>query len=182
MRITSGHYKNRTLFVPEGRDIRPTSDRMRQSLLNLLRHAKWLDGFALDGARVADLFCGTGALGLEMLSNGASHVTFMDQNIQTVEKNTGFLAPSLFRIVQSDIEALPPGKGEIDLVLMDPPYRQGLADLALTLLIAQNWLSDGALIVTETERGYQFETNPALTLLDHRVQSQSQLHVFRYKL
>ena len=107
MRITSGHYKNRQLFVPEGKFVRPTSDRMRQSIFNILRHPKWDDQFSLDGIHVADLFCGSGSLGLEALSNGAKHCVFIDQDVRATNDNTGFLPVddfiSFIFLVLSDI-------------------------------------------------------------------------------
>ena len=178
MRITSGEYKNRQLFVPEGDFIRPTSDRMRQSIFNILRHPKWGDEFDLNDIRVLDIFCGSGSLGLEALSNGAIHCTFIDQDVRTVRKNTGFVPEDDFEIVQSSALSLKKGKNDVGLVFMDPPYRQNLVEPTLKKLIDNQWLLDNAIVIVECEKNLRIECD--LELLDTRSQSQSDLHFFRY--
>jgi 16S rRNA (guanine966-N2)-methyltransferase len=178
MRITSGEYKNRQLFVPEGDFIRPTSDRMRQSIFNILRHPKWDDEFDLNDIRVLDIFCGSGSLGLEALSNGASHCTFIDQDVRTVRKNTGFIPEDDLEIVQSSALSLKQGSGDVGLVFMDPPYRQNLVEPTLQKLIDNQWLLDNAIVSVECEKNLKIVCD--LELLDTRSQSQSDLHFFRY--
>ncbi len=178
MRITSGEYKNRQLFVPEGDFIRPTSDRMRQSIFNILRHPKWDDTFDLDGARVLDIFCGSGSLGLEALSNGASHCTFIDQDVRTVRNNTGFVPEGGFEVIQSSALSLKQGNSDIGLVFMDPPYRQNFVEPTLQKLIDNQWLLDKAIVIVECEKG--LDINCDFELLDTRSQSQSDLYFFRY--
>lgn len=179
MRITGGEYRNRKLTVPEGRDVRPTSDRMRQTLFNLLHHAKWLDGFELEGARVVDLFCGSGALGLEALSHGAAHCTFVDRETGSVKTNSAFLANNEAMIVKGDASKIGTGKGNVSLVFMDPPYFKDLITPTVLNLIEQGWLADQALIVIEAEKSLPLDL--PLEHLDTRTQSQSNLHIFRYK-
>ncbi len=179
MRITGGQYKNRKLFVPEGADVRPTSDRMRQSLFNMLNHAQWADGFEFEGAKILDLFCGTGALGLEALSHGASHCLFIDQDIHAVQRNTAFLDNQNFRVVKSSALHFGKGNGDINLVFLDPPYRQNFVEPTIQNLIDKKWLMDGALVIIETEKNLKLDLN--LELLDTRAQSKSELHIFRYQ-
>jgi 16S rRNA (guanine966-N2)-methyltransferase len=178
MRITSGDYKNRQLFVPEGDFIRPTSDRMRQSIFNILRHPKWDNAFDLNDVRVLDLFCGSGSLGLEALSNGATHCVFIDQDVRTVRKNTGFVPEDDLEIIQSSALSLKKGKSDIGLVFMDPPYRKDLVEPTLQKLIDNQWLVDHAIIIVECEKNLTIKCD--LKLLDTRSQSQSDLHFFRY--
>jgi 16S rRNA (guanine966-N2)-methyltransferase len=178
MRITGGIYKNRKLFVPEGDAVRPTSDRMRQTLFNIMHHASWLDGFDLRQARALDLFCGSGALGLEALSNGAIHCVFVDKDTTAIQKNSAFLNKDDFRIIKSNALTIGAGQGDINLVFLDPPYRQGLVEPSIQNLIEKKWLADGAIIIVETEKNYSF--NIDLEVLDKRSQSQSDLNFLRY--
>ena len=177
MRVTSGLYKNRKLAVPEGSDVRPTSGRMRQSLFNMLHHAKWLDGFEMEGAHALDLFCGSGALGLEALSHGAAHCVFVDRDLKTVRQNTRFLDGQYYSCVQSSLPKLAGlADKKFDLVFMDPPYRSGL--VAPTLEVVTPYLNDKALIVIEAEKELQIQTT--FEILDQRTQGISTLHVLRY--
>jgi 16S rRNA (guanine966-N2)-methyltransferase len=178
MRITGGQYKNRKLFVPEGNDVRPTSDRMRQSLFNMMKHSSWAADFDIDDARVLDIFCGTGALGIEALSHGAKHCLFIDTDIHAVQRNTAFLDNEHYRIVKANALRFGQGAADINLVFIDPPYGQDLVEPAIQNLIEQNWLCHGAFIMIETERGAHLDLS--LEKLDHRIQSKSELHIFRY--
>lgn len=180
MRITSGEYKNRRLFVPEGKFVRPTSDRMRQSLFNILRHPKWDLDFSLDGKNVADLFCGSGSLGLEALSNGAKHCVFVDQDTKAVTDNTGFLPENDFEIIKSSLPNFYANGFDqtFDLVFMDPPYNKGLVEPTLQYVLDKGMLSDGAILIIETEKFAKIESD--LELLDERYQSESKLSFLRY--
>ncbi len=178
MRITGGQYKNKKLFVPEGNQVRPTSDRMRQTIFNMMRHAKWAVDFEISNAHVLDIFCGTGALGLEALSHGATHCLFIDTDIHAVQRNTAFLENDQFRIVKANALKFGRGEQDINLVFMDPPYAQDLVTPAIKNLISQKWLADGCVIMIETEKNIRMDLG--LELLDKRAQSQSELHIFRY--
>ncbi len=178
MRITGGQYKNRKLFVPEGKDVRPTSDRMRQSLFNMLNHSPWAEPFQFEGARVLDLYCGTGALGLESLSHGAKHCLFIDTDIHAVQRNTAFLTNDQFRVVKANALKFGKGAGDISLVFMDPPYRQDMVEPTINNLIDQNWLADGALVIVETERSLALTTQ--LNRIEVKDQGQSSLQIFTY--
>ena len=178
MRITGGEFKNRTLFTPEGKDVRPTSDRMRQTVFNLLSHAAWAVDFDLNGARLLDIFCGTGALGLEALSRGGAHCLFIDQDIYAVQRNTAFLDNSRYRVVKANALRFGKGEKDINLVFMDPPYGMNLVEPAIRNLIDQQWLSDGAIIIVETES--DINLNLSLEILDLRRQGNSTLRVFKY--
>ncbi len=156
MRITGGVYGGRLLKAPTGRDVRPTSDKVRQAIFNIL-NARGL----VDGAHVLDVFCGTGALGLEALSWGGASCTFIDKSkasLDLCKENFAALkipAPTLFLLKDA---VTPPPKPETvspaTLAFLDPPYRHGLITLSLIALCEKNWLSDDAHILIETEKGF----------------------------
>ena len=181
MRIVGGRFKGRTLQSPATQAVRPTSDRLRESLFNILTH--WNGRDAVAGSRVIDLFAGTGALGLEALSRGASFGLFVDdgsearallrENIQTLG-----LAGST-RIFRRDATKLGAVVTEpFTLALLDPPYAQGLAGAALESLESGGWLAPGALVIVEEAVGVAFTVPATLTAVDNRQQGDSHLHVF----
>ena len=155
MRIVAGQYKGKPIRAPEGQATRPTSDRARESVFNILRHAPWAP--ALAGARALDLFAGSGALGLEALSRGAAFCLF----VETDEAARGAIrdnieALGLFgctRIHRRDAAGLglrPSSAGPpFDLVFLDPPYARGLGEGALAELLAHGWLKPEAALVYE---------------------------------
>ncbi|OWU82466.1 16S rRNA (guanine(966)-N(2))-methyltransferase RsmD [Phaeobacter sp. 22II1-1F12B] len=152
MRIIAGRYRGRAL-TPVGKGdagahLRPTTDRVRESLFSVLMS---LD--VLDGARVLDLFAGTGALGLEALSRGAEHATFAEKGRVgqgLIGKNIALLrAKEKTRVIRQDATRLPDADAPCDLVFLDPPYGQGLGVKALESAAAGGWIADGALIVWE---------------------------------
>jgi 16S rRNA (guanine966-N2)-methyltransferase len=132
--------------------LRPTSDRTRESLFNILAGGRF--GDPITEARVLDLFAGTGALGLEALSRGAEHVTFVDDGVKAlalIRQNIALCgAEGETRIVKRDARRLPPNDGlPCDLVFLDPPYGKGLGEIALAQALAQGWIAPEALIVWE---------------------------------
>jgi 16S rRNA (guanine966-N2)-methyltransferase len=151
MRIIAGEWRGRPLAAPEGRGTRPTSDRAREGLFSML--VSRLGGF--EGLRVADLFAGTGALGLEALSRGARHCTFIDTErdaAATIRRNLDlFGAGARADVREQGVEHVPPPLEPFDLIFLDPPYRTGLADMALARLGDPAWLAPGGLVSVETE-------------------------------
>ena len=137
--------------------MRPTSDRARQALFNRLEHSFSKIGFKLRGARVVDLFAGTGALGLDALSRGAAHVTFVEQNphsLTVLKRNISALGvDDKVTVLTMDATALPAAAQTYDLALLDPPYEQGLIVPTLTALVGKDWLTDNAIIVVEAVTG-----------------------------
>jgi 16S rRNA (guanine966-N2)-methyltransferase len=158
MRIVSGRWKGKALVAPAGDTTRPTSDRARQAVFNIIEHAAWSPG--LRDARVLDLFAGTGALGLEALSRGAASCLFLDTDpaaraaLSTNIEACG--AGGITRVWKRDaacLDPLPPSaNGPFDLVFVDPPYGKGLDIAALTGL-ARNWLAQDGIIMLERGRG-----------------------------
>lgn len=174
MRIVAGRHKGRAIAAPEGRDIRPTSDRVREALFNIVEHRGWGPGGTspLAGARVLDAFCGTGALGLEALSRGAAHATFMDDSRGALDACRANLL-KLRETGNADIlqgDALHPvrPRERCSLVFMDPPYGKGLAGPALTALADAGWIADGALCVVETAAKEAVDVPDGFETLDER--------------
>jgi len=155
VRIVSGRLRGRPLVAPPGRETRPTSDKVRQAVFNLLEHAAWSPG--LQEARVIDLFSGSGAMGLEALSRGAAFALFVETDEaargairDNVEAMGLFEATRVHRRDATDLGVRPAGVGAaFDLAFLDPPYRRGLAERALARLGEGGWLSPGALCVVE---------------------------------
>lgn len=152
MRIVAGTLRGRALVAPKGHSTRPTADRARQALFDVLEHAPWRRPIA--GARALDLFAGSGALGLEALSRGASWCLFMDisgEARSAIAANLDALRLADRAAVSArDASRLPPlAEAPFDLAFIDPPYRSGLAEDALAGLAAGGWLAPGALAVVE---------------------------------
>lgn len=171
MRIVGGEFRGRPLATPRTSDIRPTTDRTREAVFNTLAH-RFPD--KLEGARVLDLFAGTGALGLEALSRGASHSVFVEESaegrglIRTNVEAFGLTGRS--KIFRRDATRL----GEagtlapFDLMFADPPYGKGLGEQALRSALAGGWLSADALCVVEEAASAAFEPGPGFVIVDER--------------
>ena len=155
MRIVAGRFKGRAIVAPPGEGVRPTSDRARQAVFNILEHAPWSEG--LHAARVIDLFAGSGALGLEALSRGAAFCLFVETDEAArgaIRENMDALglfgAARVHRRDATDLGVRPGSAGEaFDLAFLDPPYRKGLAEQALARLAEGSWLRSGAVCVVE---------------------------------
>jgi 16S rRNA (guanine966-N2)-methyltransferase len=175
MRITGGDLGGRALVAPRDARVRPTSDKVRQAIFNILRHA----GFApaLNGSRVLDLFAGTGALGIEALSHGASFCLFVDDHAESralIRENVEALGltgvSKIWRRDATKLGDMAAGAGgPFDLVFLDPPYRKGLIAPALTGLRVGGWLADAALVVAETAEDEIIPPTDKFLLLDTRV-------------
>jgi 16S rRNA (guanine966-N2)-methyltransferase len=156
MRIVGGRWRGRALQGPKSQAVRPTADRLRESLFNILIHGH---GDAVTGARVLDLFAGTGALGLEALSRGANFALFVDDGVEAralLRQNVEALGlGGTTRIFRRDATQLGPAHPleSFSLVFLDPPYGKGLAEQALISARAGGWLSPQALIVVEEALG-----------------------------
>ena len=150
MRIIAGEWRGRKLVTPAGMDTRPTADRVRETLFSML--ASRLGSF--EDLKVADLYAGSGALGLEALSRGAASAVFVEQDskaIAAIRANVEALqAEDRSRIIARSAEALPQG-GPFDLLLADPPYSKGSGSRALRHMAA--WTAPGSWIAIETARG-----------------------------
>ena len=173
MRIIAGKWRGKRLMVPAGRDVRPTSDRARGALFNVLSHGRpTAEGWTLQGANVLDAFAGTGALGLEAVSRGAAHATFIDnaaQSLAAVRRNIADCrAEAVTAVVPGDATVPPPPERECDLIFLDPPYAQGLAGPALTRLAESGWIAAGAVCCIELGRQEEIDVPDGFKTLDDR--------------
>ncbi len=172
MRIVAGKARGTRLQTPVNQQIRPTSDRVRQAVFNILEHG--IEGVQLKGTRVLDLFSGTGALGLEALSRGAAFCVFIDMDATArglVRANVERAhMTGQCRISPRDACNLGPiGKYQpFDLVFADPPYGRGLAEKAAVSVIQGAWLNQGALMVAEEANNAQFDWPDGFSALDER--------------
>ena len=152
MRIIAGEWRGRRLVAPAGDATRPTADRTREAVFSML--ASRLGSF--EGLRVADLFAGSGANGLEALSRGAAECVFVERDrasLDSIRANVAALGAGERAVVRGgDALTLPPGK-PLDLLLLDPPYRQGLAEAALTRLLEAGLVTPASWVVVEVARG-----------------------------
>jgi 16S rRNA (guanine966-N2)-methyltransferase len=173
MRIVAGAYRGRTLVAPKGQSVRPTAERARQALFNVLEHAPW--GLPVwSDVRVIDGFAGSGALGLEALSRGALFCLFVDNDRAAraaIEANlAAFGCGDRARVLGQDLTRLGAlgGEAAFDLVFLDPPYGSGLAEGALAALRVGGWLAPAALAVVERGEGEGALEAPGFSLLDER--------------
>lgn len=184
MRIVAGKLRGRSLAVPEGGTIRPTSDRVREALFNILSHG--IEDFALDGVRVLDLFAGTGALGIEALSRGASFCLFIEEDATArglVRRNVEALGlTGQARIYRRDATRLGPAlpRERFDLLLADPPYGKGLGELAIASAASGGWLQPGAVVVLEERADAAVAWPDGLTPLDDRRWGDTAVHIARW--
>jgi 16S rRNA (guanine966-N2)-methyltransferase len=155
MRIVAGAWRGRSLTAPAGTETRPTADRVRQALFDILMHASWAGRRAVANSLVLDVFAGTGALGLEALSRGAARAVFVERlrpALTALRANIeACRAGDRCEILPIDALSVPVGQ-RADIVFLDPPYGQDLVSRALTRLRAVGRVGSGSLILAETGR------------------------------
>jgi 16S rRNA (guanine966-N2)-methyltransferase len=190
MRITGGVYRGRSIAAPPGPATRPTADRARQAVFNMLEHAAWSPGLA--ASRAIDLFAGSGALGLEALSRGAASCLFVDtdegaraairDNLEALDPRGGLLGRS--RILRRDATSLgarsTAGVEPFDVAFLDPPYGQGYGESALAALGAGGWLTAGAICVLEQGAGEPDTEARGFTILDARRYGAARIRLLRW--
>lgn len=172
MRIVAGAHRGRNIIAPKGGKTRPTTDRMRESIFNKLAHAPWAP--ELDGARIIDLFAGSGALGFEAISRGASFALFVETEAcargairQNIETMSLYGCTKLHRRSAVDLGQKPEKVGApFDIALMDPPYAKGLGEQCVAKLTEGGWLADHAIIVVEESARVVFDCPAPWHVLD----------------
>jgi 16S rRNA (guanine966-N2)-methyltransferase len=173
VRVIAGKWRGKKLETPEGNDIRPTSDRARGALFNVLAHGKpAAKGFHLQDAIVLDTFAGTGALGLEALSRGAKHASFIENAataIAVLRANINACgAERESDIHQADATKPPAAGSACGLILMDPPYGKELLGPSMDALSTAGWMGAGAICCAELGKGEAFNPPGRFEILDDR--------------
>ncbi len=182
MRVVGGRLRSRPIAGPKGDGLRPTADRLREALFNILVHSY---GDPVTGARVLDLFAGTGALGIESISRGAAFALFVDDGVEAralLRDNTESLGlGGVTRIFRRDASKLGPVHPlePFTLAFLDPPYRKGLAEKALASARAGGWLAPGALVVVEEAADAGFVAPEGIEELERRQYDDTELVFLR---
>ena len=174
MRIVAGSHRGRRLLAPPGDIVRPTSDRAREALFNILSHGEFAaGGTSFAGAAVLDAFAGTGALGLEALSRGAATAIFIERDrdaLAVLRRNVGALGEGArAEIVPGDATRPPHAATGCAVAFLDPPYRSGLAAPALAALGAAGWLAPEAVVIVEIAAREELATPTGFRLVDERI-------------
>jgi 16S rRNA (guanine966-N2)-methyltransferase len=183
MRIVGGKFKGHSIAPPHGSATRPTTDRVRESIFNILAHG--IEGLELEGARVLDLFAGTGAMGLEAISRGARFCQFVDDSAEArglIRKNADALGvigrAKIWRRDAADLGPCSPQPG-FDLAFADPPYGKGLGEKALRSLVSGGWLNPGAIVVLEESLKADIPPVDGLTPVDDRDYGDTKVRFYR---
>jgi 16S rRNA (guanine966-N2)-methyltransferase len=183
VRIVGGRFRGRALKGPASDAIRPTSDRLRETIFNILAHGY---GDPVAGARVLDLFAGTGAMGLEALSRGAAFALFVDDSTAArglIRENVEALGlGGQSRLFRRDATRMGPAAPNepFSLVFCDPPYGRGLAEKALASCAAGGWLTSNAFVVVEEAGGAAFKFPEGFALIETRGYGETQLMFGRF--
>jgi 16S rRNA (guanine966-N2)-methyltransferase len=183
VRIAGGRFRGRVLSAPSGTLTRPTSDKVREALFNILLHG--IENFEIEGTRVLDLFAGTGALGLEALSRGAAYCLFVEDHADA----RGFLRENIealgltgaSKVWRRDATKLGPASPmqPFQLLFADPPYGKGLGEFALRAAADGGWLAASAVCVLEDKAAIELAAPPGFSRLDRRIYGDTALHFFR---
>jgi 16S rRNA (guanine966-N2)-methyltransferase len=183
MRIVGGDFRGRALATPRSQAIRPTADRLRETLFNILAHAY---GDPVPGARVIDLFAGTGAVGLEAISRGARFALFVDDAAEArglIRANIDALGlggrTRLFRRDATRLGAIGP-IAPFSIAFLDPPYRRGLAERALQGLAEGGWLAPAALALVEEATDHDLDLPGGFERMEVRIYGETSLSILRF--
>lgn len=185
MRIVGGTFRGRPLVAPEGRDaVRPTADRTREAVFNILMHRFQGQGFTFYDARTLDVFAGTGAMGLEALSRGAGRVTFLEQDgaaLRALDANVRAMrADEDTDVVKGDATRPPTAPARHELVFLDPPYDRDLLTPALSALARAGWLAPDALCVAEHRFSDDLTAPDGFEVLDERRYGKAKVTFLRW--
>jgi len=185
MRIIGGRFRGRKIQAPEkDTSVRPTADRTRESVFNMLLHRFQGPDFTLIDAPVVDVFAGTGAMGLEALSRGARHVTFIENGraaLAALQANIrAFGVAGDTRVIAADALTPPAAPAPCAVAFLDPPYADGLQEPALAALARQGWLMPGALAVVESDVRDEITAPEGFERLDSRRYGKARVTILRY--
>ena len=183
MRIVGGKHKGRPLITPKGQTTRPTSDRARESVFNVLAHG--IEGVQIIGARVCDIFAGTGALGLEALSRGAVSCIFIENEksaLMVLEQNINALGEqkTTTLIRANALKAPAPPGGAVDIAFLDAPYNRGLTLPTLEHLATNGWFRPAGIVIVEIANNEQFQPPGAFTVIKEKPTGRARNVFIRY--
>ncbi len=181
MRIIGGAYCGKNLYSPQNEGVRPTADRAREAVFNIL-NSKLNNNWA--EYDVLDVFTGTGALGLEALSRGAKSVALLDINLQTAKRNATLFPKEKekIKLISADAANLPPTQKTYNLVFMDAPYNKGLSAAALKSLAEKGWLAPNAWVLVELEKDEALDNIPCFEQVDERRYGLARVIFFRFRI
>lgn len=183
MRIVGGRFRGRAIAAPSHEGLRPTADRVRESVFNILAHG--IEDFTIEGARVIDLFAGTGALGLEALSRGAGYCLFVEEAAEAralIRANVEAMGlTGVTKIYRRDATSLGPAGTHqpFDLAFLDPPYGRGLVERALDSLRDGGWLKRGAVVLVEERASATVALPGGFAEVDRRTYGETQVVFLR---
>lgn len=180
MRIISGAYRGKKLFSPDSDNVRPTSDRAREAIFNIL--ASKISG-AWENLALLDVFSGSGAFALEAISRGIKKVGMIDVDTRPLSKNTALFPKEQARIkvIKADVKTLPFALEKFDIMFMDAPYNKGLSLLALQQLSMKKWLNLNALCIVEVEKNERLDAPKEFELIDQRNYGLAKVLFFVYR-
>lgn len=180
MRIIAGQYRGKKLFTPDGKNVRPTSERAREAVFNILNSHLDCD---YDSIRLADIFAGTGAFGLEAISRGAAMVTLVDKDTTLVAKNAKMFIKeqSKIKIIKTDALNLPHISDKFNMVFMDAPYAKGLTEEVLKQLTQKDWLMENSLCIVEIKKDEHIDIPEEYKVLDERIYGLAKILFLDYK-
>ncbi len=183
MRIVSGRFRGTKLYAPKSGATRPTSDKVRQAVFNVLAHG--IEDFQIEGRRALDLFAGTGAMGLEALSRGARYCLFIEESAEAraaLRRNVEALGlTGASRIWRRDATRLGPA-GNLDafgLAFLDPPYGRGMGERALAAMVEGGWIETGGIAVLEEAAGTEIDVPRGYELIDQRRYGDTNVMILR---
>jgi len=185
MRIVAGKFRSATIEAPKGLDTRPTSDRVRQALFNVLEHGA--PHVEFERCRVLDLFAGSGALGIEALSRGATFALFIEDSADAravIRRNVEALnLTGISKIFRRDATTLGPAQtlAPFDLIFCDPPYGKGLGEKSLQSAVEGGWAAEGAVVVLEERAGVETLLPGAFEIIDRRDYGETQIIIGKFR-
>lgn len=186
LRIFAGKHRGRKLQVFDNKQVRPTAGRTREAIFNILNHGRFGgDERFLDDCTVLDLYCGSGALGLEALSHGASHAVFIDMNpecLTIAKKNAEHMGEGgNVTVIRSDSSNPPPARFPCSLVFVDPPYGKKLLVPSIQNLAARGWLKEGSIIVAEMGKKEDIPEIDGFTRIDDRIYGRTHVVLLEWR-
>ena len=168
MRIVAGKYRGKKLWAPTGKSVRPTSERAREAIFNIL-YSKIGGNYV--SLKLADIYAGTGAFGFEALSRGFNGVCFVDIDTTAVQKNAKLFGEEKDRIkiLTADATRLPPTLQKFDLIFMDAPYASGLTEKTLSQVLQQKWLAENGICIIEIRKDEEVVVPDGFEIIDERI-------------